>query len=71
MISRSVLAAVQQAPTATAMARLLLVAIFDSSTLLVSNLKGGVTKRPGAEDSTHRLCKLDETKLEAISCELL
>jgi len=71
MISRSVLAAVQQAPTATAMARLLLVAVFDSRTLLVSNLKGGVSKRPGAEDSTPRLGKLDETKLEAIYCELL
>ena len=39
--------------------------------LLVSNLKGGVSKRSGAEDSTPRLGKLDETKLEAVYCELL
>jgi len=47
------------------MARALLVSCFDMTTLLSSNLKGGVSKRSGA-DETVRLQKLDESKLEAI-----
>jgi len=49
--------------TATAMARSLVVGLFDVETLLNSNLKGGSSKRPG--DGV-RLRKLDEAKVEAI-----
>jgi hypothetical protein len=55
----------QQATTATSMARTLLLSIFDRSTLLNSNLKGGASRRPGTDEAI-RLQKLDEKKLEAI-----
>jgi len=37
--------------TATAMARALLVSCFDMTTLLISNLKGGGSKRSGADET--------------------
>lgn len=70
LISRSAASAVHQATTATAMARVLLLSMFDVPTLLNSNLKGGASKRAGGEDTT-RLQPLDQVKLEAIYCELL
>jgi len=48
-----------------AMARMLLVAVFNHATLLISNLKGRASKRPGSEDSMRLHC-MDEGKLEAV-----
>lgn len=70
-MSKSAFIAAQQSPTATAMARALLMSLFDIETLMNSNLKGGVSKRPGQDDSTARLQKLDEDKVEAIYGECL
>jgi len=70
LVSRAAVTAIRQSTSATAMARMLLVAVFDHSTLLTSNLKGGASKRPGADDGA-RLQRLDEHKLEAIYCECL
>ena len=64
LLSTSALGAIRQSTSATAMARMLLVAVFDHATLLVSNLKGGASKRPGTDDT--RLHRLDAAKLEAI-----
>lgn len=57
----------QNSTTATAMARTLLLTLFDFNNLLNSNLKGGASKR--RNDDAVRYKKLDETKLEAIYCE--
>jgi hypothetical protein len=56
-----------QSASATGMARCLLMSTFDINTLLVSNLKGGCSKRPVSGESV-RFKKLDESKLEAIYC---
>ena len=65
MIPSTALTLARQSSTSTGMARALLVAMFDMETLLTSNLKGGISKRPGNEDGI-RLQKLDVAKLEAI-----
>ena len=65
VIPADVLGVASQSTTATAMARTLLVATFDMTTLLNSNLKGGCSKTADAEDSVH-LQKLDPAKLDAI-----
>jgi hypothetical protein len=62
-VSRSALLSAQQTTTATSMARSLLMSMFDTATLLNSNLKGGASKRQGY-DNRHQ--KLDDAKLEAI-----
>lgn len=64
-VSRKGMTLAQQATSATAMARTLLLSVFDRATLLSSNLKGGASRRPGTDEAI-RLQKLDETKLEAI-----
>jgi len=53
----------QSTSTPMAMARALLMGMFDMQTLLKSNLKGGAIKRPGADVHLHGL---DNSKLEAI-----
>ena len=68
-ITRNALAAASNSTTATAMARILLLAVFNRTTLLASNLKGGSSKRPGSEDAV-RLHKLDPNKVDAIYGEL-
>ena len=65
MVTKSALTAAQQSSSATAMARTLLMSVFDLETLLNSNLKGGQSKRPGG-DETCRLQKLDAVKLDSI-----
>jgi hypothetical protein len=64
-LPRSAHALAYQAATATAMARTLLLSLFDTETLLSSNLKGGASKRPGTDESV-RFSRLDSRKLEAI-----
>ena len=68
-VAKSALTVAELSPTPTSMARALLLAMFDVPTLLVSNLKGGSSKRPGMEE--RRLQKLDDAKLDAIYGELL
>jgi hypothetical protein len=67
-LPRSALFAAQQSTTATAMARALLLAVFDRATLLSQQLEGEPSKRPGSEENV-RLQKLDDMKLEAIYCK--
>jgi len=50
-VTRSVLHTLSQSATATAMARRLLLAVFDMETLLNSNLKDGGSKRTSCDDS--------------------
>jgi hypothetical protein len=69
-VSTSAFIAAQQSSTATAMARALLMSVFDIETLMNSNLKGGTSKRSG-QDDVARLQKLDEDKVEAIYGECL
>jgi hypothetical protein len=68
-LPRSAYELAHQSSIATAMARSLLVSMFDTHTLLTSNLKGGASKRPSTDDSV-RFNKLDSRKLEAIYCRL-
>ena len=69
LISRSAASTASHATSATAMARVLLLAMFDPQTLLSSNLKGGMSKHATGDDAT-RFQKLDEAKLEAIYSEI-
>ena len=69
LISRSAASTASQATSATAMACVLLLAMFDPQTLLSSNLKGGTSKRATGDDAT-RFQELDEAKLEAIYNEI-
>ena len=69
MVSRRAMASAKLSSTATSMARSMLLAVFDSATLLQSNLKGGSSKRPGGVEE--RFQKLDEEKLEGIFCKLI
>lgn len=69
MASRLALTAALQSATATAMARALLLAVFDIPTLLKSNLKGGKSKRPDVQQR-HTLERLDDHKMTEIFSEL-
>lgn len=65
VIPEAALLMASSSSSATGMARSLLVSLFDMKTLLVSNLKGGCSRRPGSDDAV-RLQKLDEARLNAI-----